>query len=86
VARESAALCCYVVRVAQRGGRKAREAKLSLRSMTETVRSPAGGSAHLSPLRVNVALAEEIDAPSGVEPLCWILLTTEAVARVPSKR
>lgn len=80
VAQASAEWCCYAVPVAQRGGRQAREAKLSLRSMTVTVRPPVGGGAGRVPLRVKVALAEEIDAPSNVEPLCWLLLTTEAVA------
>lgn len=80
VAQQSDELCCYEVQVAQRGGRKARKAKLALRRMRVTIRPPVSGSAKRSALSVNVALADEIDAPAGVEPLCWILLTTEPVA------
>lgn len=79
VEQQSNEWCCYEVPVAQRGGRKARKAKLSLRSMRVTIRPPGSGSAKRSPLCVNVVVAEEIAAPSSVEPLCWILLTTEAV-------
>jgi hypothetical protein len=80
VAQQSDELCCYEAPVAQRGGRKARKAKLSLRRMRVTIRPLVSGGAKRSVLGVNVVLAEEIDAPAGVEPLCWILLTTEAVA------
>ena len=78
---ESAPLCCYRVQVAQRGGRPARTAKLSLRGMTLAVMPPAGKGAKCAPLRINALLAEEIDAPLKAEPLCWVLLTTEPVAR-----
>lgn len=73
-------LCCYTVQVPQRGGRPARRARLSLRSAALTVRAPAGSTAKCGPLCINAVLAEEIDAPLGVEPLRWVLLTTEAVA------
>lgn len=73
-------LCCYTVQIPQRGGRSARRAKLSLSSATVTVAAPALSTEKCAPLSINVVLAQEIDAPFGVEPLRWVLLTTQAVA------
>jgi len=77
--KESTSLCCYQVKVAQRGGRSARIAKLTLRSMSLAIRAPASKGTKCHPLQINAVLAEEIDAPLKVEPLCWVLLTTEPV-------
>lgn len=66
------------VQVPQRGGRPARQAVLELRSaevMLALPKRPDG--TELSPLRVNVVLAEEMGRAA--EQLCWILLTSEAV-------
>lgn len=79
VEKESIFLCCYRVDVKQRGGRLARRAKLALSSMTLTLKPPQGGPVGRAPLHVNVVVAQEIHAPSGAEPLRWILLTTEPV-------
>lgn len=76
--KEAQTLCQYSVAVAQRGGRRAREATLSLRSLRVAIKAPA---AYTGPqtLSVNVVLATETDPPEGVEALRWILLTTEPV-------
>ena len=80
LASDASALCCYTIQIPQRGGRKAREAKLSLRSATVELLAPAGRAVRQSSLRVNVVLVEELDAPAQLEPLHWVLLTTEAIS------
>lgn len=76
---ESIEMCCYTVQIPQRGGRSARTAKLSLRSASLTLMPPAVSSKDAMPLSVKVVLAEEMNASSEVEPLRWVLLTTQAV-------
>jgi hypothetical protein len=78
--RDASALCCYPVQIPQRGGRQAREAKLLLRSATLELLAPVGRAVEPGSLKVNLVLAEELDAPSSSEPLHWVLLTTEAVS------
>ena len=80
------ALCCYSVQIPQRGGRKAREAKLLLRSATLELLAPTGRTVSPGSLKVNVVLAEEIDAPTPLEPLSWVLLTTENVSSAEEAR
>jgi hypothetical protein len=66
------------VQVPQRGGRPARQAVLELRSAEVTLALPKRpDGSELSPVRVNVVLAEE--RGRAAEQLCWILLTSEAV-------
>ncbi len=84
--RDASALCCYPVQIPQRGGRQAREAKLLLRSATLELLAPAGRPVAQGSLKVNVVLAEELDAPSSSEPLHWVLLTTEAVSSAEEAR
>lgn len=74
------------MQIPQRGGRKAREAKLLLRSATVELLAPAGRSVAQGSLSVNVVLAEELDAPAQAEPLRWVLLTTEAVRSAEQAR
>jgi Transposase Tn5 dimerisation domain len=52
--------------------------------MTTEIYSPAGRTKAQSapPVRVNVILATEVNPPSGVEPIRWLLLTTLAVDSV----
>jgi len=84
--RASPALWCYTVQIPQRGGRKAREAKLLLRSMALELLAPAGRTISPGSLKVNVVLAEEIDAATQSEPLHWVLLTTENVSSAEDAR
>ena len=69
------------VRLAQRGGkqgRRARQARLTVRAGTVRLSAPLRDK-RLGPLEVNAVLAQELDPPDGVEPLCWLLLTSEPV-------
>lgn len=84
--REAVEVSCYTVNVEQRGGRKARQATVHLRSMRMKLKAPAGGSGGRAALEVNVILAEERDAPANVEPLRWVLLTTESVTSAEEAR
>lgn len=83
---EASALWCYTVQIPQRGGRRAREAKLLLRSATVELLAPAGRAVEKDSLRVNVVLAEELNAQAQSEPLRWVLLTTEAVSSAEEAR
>lgn len=75
--QRSEELCCYTVKVEQRGGRPARLARVSLSSAQLSLCAAQGHKGE--PLKVNVVLAEELQAPAGVEALRWVLLSTEAV-------
>ena len=68
----------YRVNIPQRGGRKAREAKLSIQYARVTVLAPERKQALYSPLPLYAVTCEEIDteASSG---LSWTLLTTEPI-------
>lgn len=77
--QDATALCGYSVDIPQRGGRKARRAKVLLRSATFDFLVPEGSAVPEESLRVNVILAEEVGPPAGSEPLHWVLLTTEAI-------
>ena len=58
--------------------RTSRAATLAIRFTTVTLRPPPGKS-YLGRLEVQLVLAREEDAPAGVEPIEWRLLTTVAV-------
>jgi len=68
----------YEVEVPQRGGRSARCARLRVRA--QSVRLSCGGRLGKmgGEVRCQALLAQEVEAPAGVEPLCWLLLTSEA--------
>jgi hypothetical protein len=58
--------------------RPAREAKLAIHFATVTLRPPKEKS-QLPDIKVQMVVAQEEDAPEGVEPIEWRLLTTLAV-------
>ena len=63
-----------------RNGRKAREAKLSIKYSPVEVKAPRNaGYGSDATITAWVVAAEEIDAPDGVEPIAWYLLTNVAV-------
>lgn len=68
-----------VIRVPRQGNRPAREARLEVRFAKVTLKPPKGKAA-LGALSVWAILAKEVDAPEGVIPLKWMLLTTIEVA------
>ena len=68
--------------VPRRGGRRARQAELEVRFAAVTLQPP-DGKARLGRLKLWAVLAEEVDAPIGQEPVCWLLLTTCPVETFP---
>jgi len=69
------------LRLAQRGGthgRRARQVVLELHAARVTLQAPRRAPG-LGTLEVNAVLAQERDTPRRVEPLCWLLLTSEPV-------
>lgn len=71
-------LCQGTVAVAQRGGRRAREATVALRSLQVQLQAPAdrrGADA----LSVNVVLVQEVNPVAGEPALRWVLLTSEPI-------
>ncbi len=67
------------VRIDQRGGRKARTARLKLRAAPVALRAPAQGGSGRPSVTMHAVLAREVDVPAGVKPLCWRLLTSEPI-------
>ncbi len=67
------------VDVPRKAGRKARSATLSIR-FGEVRLQPACGKKEKKSFGVWAVMAEEINPPSGVEPIVWRLLTTRSVA------
>lgn len=69
-----------VLQVPRQGSRAAREARMDIRYAAVNLVAPAG---HKGPaLAVWAVLAQEQDAPAGVKPLEWMLLTTVEVGSV----
>ncbi|MBI2382237.1 MAG: IS4 family transposase [Gammaproteobacteria bacterium] len=67
------------IAVPQRGGRRARQARLALRAVTVDVAPPRPYDDDAEPMMVNLVWAMEENAASDDEALSWVLLTTEAV-------
>ena len=68
------------LKVPRRGSRRAREAQVAVRWCTVELPCPKYGSEDPSPLaRVQAVELVEPDPPEGVEPLRWLLLTSEPV-------
>ena len=61
--------------VPRRGSRPARPARLEIRFAEVVLKSPKD-KARLGPLKIWATLAQEVNAPKGIEPLSWMLLTT----------
>ncbi len=60
-------------------GRAARVARVEVRAAPVTLRPPHGLAGQYNPITANVVLVREVDAPRGVEPLEWCLLTLEPI-------
>lgn len=72
----------HTIHLAQRGGphhRAARQVHLTLHSARITLQPPRRKHDNLTPIEVNVVLAQELNPPKGEDPLCWLLLTSEPV-------
>lgn len=71
---------CKSVPVPQRGGRKARTAQVKLCTMPLTLCPPRHDTSRAGEaLPVHAILVQEVDAPEGVKPLQWRLLTSEPI-------
>jgi len=68
------------IRVPRRGKHPARVARLEVR-FTEVTLKPPKNKSHYGPLTLWAVLSRETDAPEGISPLCWMLLTTCPVTR-----
>jgi len=69
------------ISVPRRQKQPAREAWLEIRFAGVTLRPPQGKTRY-GRLRLWAVLAQEVDAPEGIEPLSWMLLTTCPVTRL----
>jgi len=71
----------YEVEIPRQGARKARAAKLEVRIAQVTLKPPRHRSVDVADVNIAVSVikAAEKDAPDGVEPVEWTLLTTELV-------
>jgi hypothetical protein len=88
-ARNAPTLGHFELALRGRDGLSARVARLALAACAVALRSPqrpghAAGS--LAPVACTVVRVFEVDAPAGVEPLEWILLTDVAVATFEQAR
>ena len=63
------------IRVPRRGAQRARVARLEVRFAQVTLRPPRS-KPHLPELTLWAVLAQEVEAPAGIKPLRWMLLTT----------
>jgi hypothetical protein len=80
VAEAIAAAPCrgvHTLEVPARHGVKKRRARLELRAVTVTVSPDTRKHPGRQPVTWTLVEAKEIDAPAGVEPLHWLLWTTE---------
>jgi len=57
-------------------GRKARKVTQEIRELTLTLKAPYRRDKTLPDVTINVVFAKEINAPLGVEPIEWVLLTS----------
>jgi hypothetical protein len=68
-----------LVAIHARAGRAARVAKLRIRAMPATLAPPQTSGHRGSSVTANIVAGIEVDAPAGVEPLTWYLLTSEPI-------
>jgi len=78
---EASLLGTYDLNLRSRPGVKARTAKIEVSTLSVTFPRPWHHSkwvkqCGIKELAVNVVVVQEVDAPSGVTPICWILLTS----------
>jgi hypothetical protein len=68
-----------VIDVPAKHGQPKRQARLELRSIRVTITPSCRHAAHVDrkPIAYGLVEAREIDAPAGIEPLRWLLWTTE---------
>lgn len=62
--------------------RRARTAKLEIRAKSITLKPPYRKNQQLPTVALNVILVQEVDAPEGQEPICWLLGTSLPITTV----
>jgi hypothetical protein len=67
------------VQVAKRQDQPAREASVAVRYTSLILRPPQHLRKQMKPLSLYAVLVQEVDPPTTVDPLCWLLLTTVPV-------
>ena len=67
------------VHVPKREQQPARDATVSVRYLSLSLQAPKHLRATMGPVALYGILVQEVDPPSTVEPLCWLLLTTVPV-------
>jgi len=75
---QQAAAGVQEIRVPRRGAQAARVARLEVRWAPVTLRAPRS-KPQLGELTLGAVLAQEAEAPAGIKPLRWMLLTTAAM-------
>jgi Transposase DNA-binding/Transposase Tn5 dimerisation domain len=70
----------HVLKVPAQHGQEKRTARLELRTITLTITPSTKGHPHRQPVTWTLIEAREVKAPKGVEPLHWLLWTTEPAA------
>lgn len=86
--KQTESLGRYTILVAQKGGRKEREALIELKALHVTLTPPARqitGLDELTPITLTALLAQEVNTDSE-EPLQWILLTSEPITSFEEAR
>ncbi len=78
-------LGCYEIEIPQKGGRKARKAKLELRAIPILINRPQRLTKEWESVQVNLVVAEEV-GDTNEEKLCWRLLTSEPIDRFEAAR
>src|SRR5208283_3307720 len=66
----------FKIKLRARPGQKKRTAYLEVRATSVILRGPWRPGGGLAPQPMNVVAAREVDAPKGVEPIHWVLLTS----------
>lgn len=66
----------YLIELRARPGTPARSATMEVRATPVTLRGPRRPEGRPDPLSMNVVEAREVNPPTDVKPLCWVLLTT----------
>lgn len=79
---QTAPQCRVRVHIDQKGGRRARDAILEVRATMVRFNGRANSHEVLPLLELNAVHLTEVDPPDGVEPIDWLLLTTEGISSV----
>jgi hypothetical protein len=84
--RQGAVLGCFEIEVRERPERKARVAKLEIRTVRVTLKGAWRPGGPRPPQTMNVVEAREINGPEGEEPIHWVLLTSLPAERFVQAR